>query len=72
MISFEFPPNSLVMGGAGTYAEFLADGLIRKGIDLHVITTGPRTRVLGMFTGYLFQTIRIGGVFCLFSLRRVC
>ena len=47
MISFEFPPNSLVMGGAGTYAEFLADGLIRKGIDLHVITTGPKTESIG-------------------------
>lgn len=41
-ISFEYPPNSLVMGGAGTYAKFLVKGLRDRGIDVCTLTTGNR------------------------------
>lgn len=39
-ISFEYPPN--VLGGAGTYAEAIVNGLKRKGVDVFVITRGDR------------------------------
>lgn len=42
-ISFEFPPNSLTMGGAGTYASFLVRGLENTGMDVCTITTGDKT-----------------------------
>lgn len=42
-ISFEYPPSSLVKGGAGTYASFLVKGLENRGIDVHTITTGDKT-----------------------------
>lgn len=37
-ISFEYPPN--IIGGAGTYAKSLVDGLKANGIDVFVITKG--------------------------------
>lgn len=37
-ISFEYPPN--ILGGAGTYAETLVNGLRRRGVDVFVITRG--------------------------------
>jgi glycosyltransferase involved in cell wall biosynthesis len=40
LISFEYPPNSLTKGGAGTYASFLVKGLENRGIDTYTITTG--------------------------------
>ena len=43
-ISFEYPPNSLAMGGAGTYASFLVKGLENRGIDVYTITTAKKTR----------------------------
>lgn len=43
LISFEYPPNSLVMGGAGTYAGFLAKGLEKLGVEVFTITTGEKT-----------------------------
>jgi len=43
LVSFEYPPNSLAMGGAGTYASFLMNGLQNIGIDVHTITTGNTT-----------------------------
>jgi glycosyltransferase involved in cell wall biosynthesis len=42
-ISFEYPPNSLIIGGAGTYASFLVRGLENRGIDVYTITTGNKT-----------------------------
>lgn len=39
-ISFEYPPN--ILGGAGTYAETIVNGLKHKGIDVFVITRGDR------------------------------
>jgi 1,4-alpha-glucan branching enzyme len=36
--SFEYPPN--ILGGAGTYAETIVDGLRRRGVDVFVITRG--------------------------------
>lgn len=39
-VSFEYPPN--IMGGAGTYAETLVDGLRNKGVEVFVITRGDR------------------------------
>jgi glycosyltransferase involved in cell wall biosynthesis len=38
LISFEYPPN--ILGGAGTYAETLAKGLKRRGVDVFVVTRG--------------------------------
>lgn len=38
--SFEYPPN--VVGGTGTYAEAIVNGLERRGIDVFVITSGNR------------------------------
>lgn len=43
LISFEYPPNSLIKGGAGTYASSLVKGLEDRGIDVHTITTGRKT-----------------------------
>lgn len=37
-ITLEYPPN--IIGGAGTYAETLVNGLKRKGVDLFLITRG--------------------------------
>jgi len=37
-ISFEYPPN--VLGGAGTYAEAIVNGLKRRGVNVFVITKG--------------------------------
>jgi len=42
-VSFEFPPKSLVMGGAGTYGSVLVNGLKERGVDVLTITTGDRT-----------------------------
>jgi len=42
-VSFEYPPNSLVMGGAGTYAGFLVKELESRGVDVHTITTGNKS-----------------------------
>jgi len=39
-ISFEYPPN--ILGGAGTYADAIVNGLRRKGVDVFVITRGER------------------------------
>jgi len=39
-ISFEYPPN--ILGGAGTYAESIVDGLRDKGVDVLVVTTGDQ------------------------------
>lgn len=39
-ISFEYPPNNL--GGAGTYAETLVNGLRRKGLEPYVISKGDQ------------------------------
>lgn len=39
-ISFEYPPN--ILGGAGTYAEAIVDGLRRKGVDVFVVTRGDQ------------------------------
>ena len=39
-ISFEYPPN--ILGGAGTYAEAIVNGLKRRGVDVFVITRGDR------------------------------
>jgi len=40
LVSFEYSPDSLIVGGAGTYASLLAKGLERKGVDVVTITTG--------------------------------
>jgi glycosyltransferase involved in cell wall biosynthesis len=37
-VSFEFPPN--VLGGVGTYAEIIVEGLKRRGVDVFAITRG--------------------------------
>jgi len=37
-VSFEFPPN--VLGGVGTYAGAIVEGLKRRGVDVFVITRG--------------------------------
>jgi len=37
-VSFEFPPN--VLGGVGTYAEAIVEGLKSRGVDVFVITRG--------------------------------
>ena len=42
-ISFEYPPNSLILAGAGTYASVLVKGLENRGIDVFTITTGNKT-----------------------------
>jgi len=39
-ISLEYPPN--ILGGEGTYAETIVDGLKRRGVDVFVITRGDR------------------------------
>ena len=39
-ISFEYPPN--VLGGAGTYAEAIVEGLRRRGVEVYVVTRGDR------------------------------
>jgi len=39
-ISFEYPPK--IIGGMGTYAEQLIEGLEEKGIDTYVITFGDK------------------------------
>jgi len=39
-VSFEYPPN--ILGGAGTYAEAIVDGLRRRGVDVFVISRGDR------------------------------
>jgi glycosyltransferase involved in cell wall biosynthesis len=39
-ISFEYPPN--VLGGVGTYAEAVVNGLKRRGVDVFVITRGEQ------------------------------
>ena len=39
-ISFEYPPN--ILGGAGTYAEAIVNGLKRRGVDVFVIARGNR------------------------------
>lgn len=42
-VSFEFPPNSLVMGGSGTYGSVLVNGLRKRGVDVLTIATGDHT-----------------------------
>ena len=42
LISFEYPPNSLIWGGAGTYASVLMKGLEKRGVDVCTITTGKK------------------------------
>jgi len=37
----EYPP--MIFGGIGTYAEQLVKGISEKGVDMHVITRGPKT-----------------------------
>ena len=37
-VSFEFPPRNI--GGAGTYAGLLVDGLKNRGVEVHTITRG--------------------------------
>jgi len=39
-ISFEYPPN--VLGGAGTYAEAIVEGLRRRGVEVYIVTRGDR------------------------------
>jgi len=39
-VSFEYPPN--ILGGEGTYAETIVNGLRRRGVDVYVITRGDR------------------------------
>lgn len=41
-VSFEFPPKSLALGGAGTYGRVLVNGLKKRGVDVLTITTGDR------------------------------
>lgn len=40
LVSYEFPPR--ILGGAGTYAELLAKGLSRLGVEVVVIASGER------------------------------
>ena len=42
-ITFEYPPN--IIGGAGTYAGTLVNGLKSKGVDLFLITRGFQSDV---------------------------
>jgi glycosyltransferase involved in cell wall biosynthesis len=42
-VSFEYPPGSLIMGGAGTYGSFLVKELENIGVDVDTITTGSKT-----------------------------
>ena len=39
-ISFEYPPN--ILGGAGTYAQAIVDGLKHRGVDVFVVTRGDK------------------------------
>ena len=39
-ISFEYPPN--ILGGAGTYAQAVVNGLRRRGVDVFVVTRGDQ------------------------------
>jgi len=39
-VSFEYPPN--ILGGEGTYAETIVNGLRCRGVDVYVITRGDR------------------------------
>jgi len=40
-VSFEYPPLNL--GGAGTYASLLVEGLKKRGVDIYTITRGEKT-----------------------------
>jgi glycogen(starch) synthase len=40
-ISFEYPPRNV--GGAGTYANLLVEGLKKRGVDIYTITRGEKT-----------------------------
>jgi len=40
-ISFEYPPE--IIGGMGTYAQHIVEGLRKRGIDVSVITRGEET-----------------------------
>jgi glycogen(starch) synthase len=40
-VSYEFPPRNL--GGAGTYASLLVEGLKKRGVDTYTITRGEKT-----------------------------
>lgn len=40
LVSFEYPPRNV--GGAGTYADLLVDGLKRRGADVYTITRGEK------------------------------
>jgi len=40
-LSFEYPPK--IIGGMGTYAEYLVRGLEEKGVDTYIITRGDKT-----------------------------
>lgn len=46
--SYEYPPN--IFGGAGTYAELLVKGLKKLGVDVHLITHGPKNIYKTNFT----------------------
>lgn len=50
-VSFEYPPD--IIGGAGTYAETMVDGLRKSGVEVHVITRGGHNH-------YAQQTYRLG------------
>ena len=39
LVSYEYPP--FIYGGAGTYAELLARGLVQFGIDVQILAHGP-------------------------------
>jgi 1,4-alpha-glucan branching enzyme len=39
-VSFEYPPN--ILGGEGTYAETIVNGLRHRGVDVYLITRGDR------------------------------
>jgi glycosyltransferase involved in cell wall biosynthesis len=39
-VSFEYPPN--ILGGEGTYALTIVNGLRRRGVDVYLITRGDR------------------------------
>lgn len=40
-VSFEYPPRNV--GGAGTYASLLVEGLKKRGVDTYTITIGEKT-----------------------------
>lgn len=40
-ITYEYPPN--ILGGAGTYANILINGLKNRGIDVHTISNGIKS-----------------------------